>query len=137
MTRIARGDGALELGVLELGPATPFTCPDCAGVLMRMTEGGVPTFRCHTGHAFSLDSLLAATSDHTDEVLNNALRALEEMMLLLRHTERHARDRGDEATARAAAQQVARMQRRTDAQRAILQEHRALTQESLGGDPPA
>jgi two-component system chemotaxis response regulator CheB len=137
MTRIAKGDAALQLGVLELGPATPFTCPDCAGVLVRMSEGGVPTYRCHTGHAYSLDSLLAATGDRTDEVLNSALRSLEETVLLLRYTERHARERGDEAVATAAARRADEMQRRADIQRTLLQQHRSIAQEGLELDPPA
>ena len=43
VNHIAKGDSALEAGVMEIGPATPYTCPDCSGVLLRLSEGGVAT----------------------------------------------------------------------------------------------
>jgi two-component system chemotaxis response regulator CheB len=52
--KIAMEADALKQGVLTLGPPTPYTCPECHGVLVRVEQGGIPRFRCHTGHAFSL-----------------------------------------------------------------------------------
>lgn len=130
---ISKGEKALERGILEMGPTTPFTCPDCSGVLVRLKEGGVPAFRCHTGHAYSLDTLTAATTEHTEEMLWNALRAIEEVMLLMQHTARHARDRRDEATAAAATRHAHESERRADLLRLVLQQHRALAQAVLDG----
>jgi two-component system, chemotaxis family, protein-glutamate methylesterase/glutaminase len=130
---ISKGDKAIERGILEMGPTTPFTCPDCSGVLVRLKEGGVPTFRCHTGHAFSLDTLTAATTEHTEEMLWNALRAIEEVMLLMQHTAQHARERRDEPTAAAASRHAAESEQRADVLRTVLQQHRALAQAVLDG----
>ena len=82
--RIAMEDRALERGVMTLGPVSPYTCPECHGVLVRLDERGVPRFRCHTGHAFSLDSLLAAVTGTVEDTLWSALRAIEESVMLLR-----------------------------------------------------
>jgi two-component system chemotaxis response regulator CheB len=82
--RIAMEDHALQHGVMHLGPVSPYTCPECHGVLVRVTNGGVPRFRCHTGHAFSLDSLLASLTETVEQTLWNALRAVEESIILLR-----------------------------------------------------
>jgi two-component system, chemotaxis family, protein-glutamate methylesterase/glutaminase len=81
--KIAMEANALEEGVLTLGPPTPYTCPECHGVLARVEQGGIPRFRCHTGHAFSLDSLLASVTEKVEETLWSALRAVEETVILL------------------------------------------------------
>lgn len=91
-TRIATEDNALKAGVLDLGPFTPYTCPECHGVLVSLEEGGVPRFRCHTGHAYSLDSLLAAVTASMEDTLRGTVRAMEEGILLLEHVARHARE---------------------------------------------
>ncbi len=91
-TRIATEENALRAGVLDLGPFTPYTCPECHGVLVSLGEGGVPRFRCHTGHAYSLDSLLAAVTTSMEDTLWGAVRAMEEGILLLEHVARHARE---------------------------------------------
>src|SRR4029079_15243193 len=49
----------------------------------QLKEGSRIRFRCHTGHAYSIDSLVAAISDGVDESLWNAMRSLEEAGLLL------------------------------------------------------
>jgi two-component system chemotaxis response regulator CheB len=82
--RIAMEDRALQQGVMKLGPVSPYTCPECHGVLVRVGDGGIPRFRCHTGHAYALDSLLAAITETVEQTLWNALRAVEESVMLLR-----------------------------------------------------
>jgi two-component system chemotaxis response regulator CheB len=81
--RIAAADNALEAGVMQLGPPTPYTCPDCHGVLLAVNDGEALRFRCHTGHAFSPGSLLAAVSATTEDQLWSTLRTLDENILLL------------------------------------------------------
>lgn len=98
-TRIALEDNALEAGVLKLGPLSPYTCPECHGVLVQLQEGKYVRFRCHTGHAFSMESLLNAITESIDETLWGAVRVMEERMLLLRHMAEHIRQWPDEALA--------------------------------------
>ena len=98
-TRIAREDNPLEAGVMTLGPLSPYTCPECNGVLVQLQEGNLLRFRCHTGHAYSLESLLAGIHESIDKTLWNTVRTLEEHMLLLRHLREHARAQQDEALA--------------------------------------
>src|SRR5262249_27452786 len=43
----------------KLGKLSPFTCPSCRGSLWELQDGELTRYRCHTGHAFSADSLLA------------------------------------------------------------------------------
>jgi len=55
-----------------------FTCPDCGGVLATIEEGNSLQFRCHVGHAYSLDSFSEAHSDALERALWIALRRLNE-----------------------------------------------------------
>jgi len=55
--KIAMEEDPLKYDFLELGTLTPYTCPECHGVLTSIKEGSSIRFRCHTGHAFSASSL--------------------------------------------------------------------------------
>jgi len=97
---------ALQGGVMQLGPVSPNTCPECHGVLVRIQEGPIVRYRCHTGHAFSLQTLLAEVNEEIDATLWNAVRAIEERILLLRELEQLAQERQDRATAQQYAAQA-------------------------------
>lgn len=68
----------------QLGALSPFTCPTCRGALWELDEGGHLRYRCHTGHGFSLPSLLEDQSAAIEESLYAAMRALEEKSEALR-----------------------------------------------------
>lgn len=61
-----------------LGKPTPYACPDCGGNLWDIGKDGVERFRCHTGHAYTIQSLENAMSLEVSESLWSALRALRE-----------------------------------------------------------
>jgi two-component system, chemotaxis family, protein-glutamate methylesterase/glutaminase len=81
--RIAAGHYALEDNLMPFGELSPFTCPECNGVLTLIREGRLLRFRCHTGHALSSSTLLSAVSENAEERLYDAIRALDETVLLL------------------------------------------------------
>jgi two-component system, chemotaxis family, protein-glutamate methylesterase/glutaminase len=81
--RIAKEREALVEDVQRFGELSPFTCPECHGVLTLLHEGRIMRFRCHTGHAFSADTLLEAGSETIEARLWDAARALDEIVLLL------------------------------------------------------
>jgi two-component system, chemotaxis family, protein-glutamate methylesterase/glutaminase len=103
-TRIALADNALDAGVMKLGKLSPFTCPECHGMLLQIQEGGIRRFRCHTGHAYSLNSLLYDVTESVEESVWNALRAMDEVLLLLRHLGDQADEQGDTVAAARIAQ---------------------------------
>lgn len=80
---IATRDNAFEMGIIEMGELTAFTCPECNGALTRLKEGKIIRFRCHTGHAFTINSLLADVSVSVEDLLWQAMRGLEESNMLL------------------------------------------------------
>ena len=83
-THIALGGSGLKAGVMNLGKVSKYTCPDCHGVLVQIEEGSIVRFRCHTGHAYSLKSLIAEVNESIDKGLWSALRAGEERVMLIR-----------------------------------------------------
>ena len=120
-TRIALEDNALESGLMRVGQPSPWTCPECHGVLLQLKTGGILRFRCHTGHAFSAPSLLATLHESIDDALWNTLRALEESVMLRQHVAEHLRQEGhDLPTADRYTQQVAQTRQQSEAVRQLV-----------------
>lgn len=90
---IAKDRNAYDAGVEQFGNPSPFACPDCHGVLLKLDEAGWVRFRCHTGHAYSIESLVAAATEGIEHSLWTAIRSLEEAALLMEHTARHLEER--------------------------------------------
>jgi len=80
---IAVEDNAFEKGILEMGELTTFTCPECHGALIRLFEGNLIRFRCHTGHAYTASALLSGITESVEDALWQAMRGMEEATLLL------------------------------------------------------
>jgi len=73
----------------SLGKLSPFTCPGCGGALWELADGGLLRYRCHTGHAFTADSLLLEQGGAIERALYMGLRAIEEKSTALRRLRRH------------------------------------------------
>ncbi|OGX87083.1 hypothetical protein BEN48_11955 [Hymenobacter glacialis] len=69
--------------VARLGHLVPLTCPHCGGNLWELEHGAVLRYRCHTGHAFTGDTLLRNSQQNLEETLWVALRMMEERKNLL------------------------------------------------------
>lgn len=69
----------------KLGKRVPYTCPECGGTLWELTreKDNVQRFRCHTGHAYTDQSLLANMNTNLEETLYVAMRTLEERRSML------------------------------------------------------
>lgn len=84
-------ESPVAAGLEQIARPSRFTCPDCHGVLLQIVDGNRIRFRCHTGHGYSIDSLLASYSEQIEGSLWNAIRSLEETALFLDELTRHAR----------------------------------------------
>ena len=73
--RIAKEDNPLEAGIIDWGEPSVYACPECHGVLLQLKEGSNLRFRCHTGHAYSLEALPADFTERTEESLWSAIRS--------------------------------------------------------------
>ena len=107
----------------NLGPPSPFTCPECGGALWQSHEDELLQFQCHIGHRYSGESLVTAQSEALDHALWAGLRALEENAELRRRMARHARDRGMAAIAAGYDEHAAESeQRAADIRRVLMPE---------------
>lgn len=130
--RIAKEGRGLQVGVMDLGEITPYTCPECHGILVQLKEGGVPRFRCHTGHAYSINTLLAEVTEHVEESLWNSLRSIEESAMLLAHLARHVREvRSDESLAKLLDEKSRDTLRRADVVRSAVHDHQTLSEDNI------
>jgi two-component system chemotaxis response regulator CheB len=60
------------------GPTSPFICPACGGALWEVEEGNLVRYRCHVGHGFTGDTLMALQKDELEQALWTSVRLLEE-----------------------------------------------------------
>jgi two-component system chemotaxis response regulator CheB len=78
-----------QLDGAEPGRRAEVVCPICEGVLTEAQPGLFQHFRCHVGHAFTLESLVREQSEEMERVLWAAVRALEESAALARRVSHH------------------------------------------------
>lgn len=68
----------------ELGKQARFTCPECHGALWEITDGSILRYRCHVGHAYTGETMLAAQADHIEKMLWDLMRSHRERAELAR-----------------------------------------------------
>jgi two-component system chemotaxis response regulator CheB len=67
-----------------LGNLAPYSCPECHGTLWEISDGPMLRFRCHVGHAFTADAVLAGQGDEIERMLTTLQRAHQERAALAR-----------------------------------------------------
>ncbi len=82
--KIASLEGASMSNEERLGELSPYNCPHCNGVLWEIRDGPLTRFRCHTGHAYTIESLSAVQEEALDHGLFDTLRAHKGRAALLR-----------------------------------------------------
>lgn len=73
--------------VKKLGTLSIFACPDCGGGLWDMKGDIIKRYRCHIGHAYSVNDLMLKQSQSAGNTLWVALRMMEERKHLLQNME--------------------------------------------------
>ena len=116
---IAKGDHPLDAGLEDLGVPSPYACPECHGVLLQLEQESRIRFRCHTGHAYSVESLLAAIRSATDDSLWTAIRAIEEGSRFVQHMVGHLASDGDKDALSRLMAAAAEMRKQADALRRV------------------
>jgi len=126
---ISASDSAFEFGIMEYGEPTRYTCPSCHGVLFKIQEGPLYRFRCHTGHGFSLPSLLHEQRIHLEDILWQSVMTLQESIALFNDSAERLANAGDEVGATDLREKAAEAKRKADALRELaLSEPRARPQ---------
>jgi two-component system chemotaxis response regulator CheB len=81
------------------GQVSVFTCPECGGSLWQVDERKLLRFRCHVGHAYNGEALLAEQSEALEAALWTAVRTFKEKGVLARQLAARERGEGDAANA--------------------------------------
>lgn len=128
--KIAKLDPAIDEDIRELWERSSYTCPECHGVLLQLKEGNRARFRCHTGHAFSPDTLLADITEGVEESLWTAIRNIEESVLLMRHFAKHVYEH-DPAAANEFLRKAEEGRMRSELVRKAVMDHEELNMERI------
>jgi len=128
---IAKEDNAFNTGIFQSGKLTPFTCPECHGVLSEIKDGNRPRYRCHTGHAFSADSLLTSVTENIEATMWGSIRGIDESVMLLDHMGRHLSDTGQTELSKLYFQKAREAESRSDIIRRAVNQHEQLSIDRL------
>lgn len=128
---IAMQDEQNSRGLFELGELSPFTCPECHGVLAAIKDGSRVRYRCHTGHAFSADSLLTSITEKTEETLWSAVKDMQEAAMLLNHIGDHFAENNHPHEAALYFQKAKEALKRAQGVRTVLLEHEKTSIDSI------
>jgi two-component system chemotaxis response regulator CheB len=78
------------------GQPSPYSCPDCGGVLWQIEDGEYVRYRCRVGHAYAPETMLSAQEEMLEEALWSAAKTLEETARLSAKLALTERARGHE-----------------------------------------
>jgi two-component system chemotaxis response regulator CheB len=67
----------------KVGDLTPYTCPECGGVLWKTKNEPLTRYVCHTGHSFSPLSFLEGQAEVIENSLWAAIRYIQERIDIL------------------------------------------------------
>jgi two-component system chemotaxis response regulator CheB len=135
--QIAAGVNLPEKTVLNLGELSPFTCPECKGALVRITEGGLFRFRCHTGHGFTADALLKGVMETLSELIWQTTRGFQEASMLLEHIGQHMQESKQVAQADVFLSKARELNQQASRFQTIALGHEILSEANLGRGQPA
>lgn len=89
-----------------LGKPSRFTCPECHGALWEIEDGPILRYRCHVGHAYSSEAMLASQTEEIDRLLGTLLRSHQERAALVHRMSVQERTQGREGLANQLSQRA-------------------------------
>ena len=135
--QIAAGSNVSQKNILELGELTPFAYPECHGALVRIKEGKLSRYRCHTGHGFNEAALLEGIMQSTGEMIWQVARGLQEGQMRLEHMARHMQDAGEQERAEQVFAKARDLGRRATHFAEAAREHESLSSDNISEHQPA
>jgi two-component system, chemotaxis family, protein-glutamate methylesterase/glutaminase len=75
-----------------IGTHAGVSCPECHGPIWRIKDGNLQRYRCHVGHAYSADTMVAGQVEAQETHLWQALRLMKERMSLIWEVRARAQD---------------------------------------------
>ncbi len=84
----------------HVGMPSPFSCPECGGVLWEIQDRELLRFRCRVGHGFSIESMMDEQAEALESALWVAMKTLQESAELSQRLAQQAEQRGQNWIAR-------------------------------------
>jgi two-component system, chemotaxis family, protein-glutamate methylesterase/glutaminase len=128
---IAAEENALEKDFLSFGELSPYACPECHGVLAKLQNGNIERYRCHTGHAYTADTLMASITEKIEDSLYSAIRGMDESIMLLNHLGDHFAEDNQPKLAALYFKKAAEAKERSDLVRKAALTHEQFNKDSL------
>jgi two-component system chemotaxis response regulator CheB len=126
MVEVAAGDAASQINGERRGQVSVYTCPECGGSLWQVDDNELVRFRCHVGHVYNGEALLAEQADSLEAALWLSVRTFRDRAVLARQlaTDRRRRGQADAA-------------RRFEEQAEVADRYGSVIQEYLLNNEPA
>ncbi len=121
---VRRPRPTLRRPAAPLARASPFSCPDCSGVIWEIVDEDGLRYECRVGHSYSPEGLFAQQGVAVEEAIWAGLRALEERSELAHRMAHQAREAGRASSARRFLEQAAESEERARTLRGIVAAHR-------------
>jgi two-component system, chemotaxis family, protein-glutamate methylesterase/glutaminase len=132
-TEVAASANAFKKGLIDFGEFTPLTCPECHGALVKLCEGSIVRYRCHTGHGFTASALLAGITEMIEPALWDVTRALEESVMLLDQIAQQLAEAGRSEESRRFHAKARETEKRAHALQGLSISHEHLSHDVLRG----
>jgi two-component system, chemotaxis family, protein-glutamate methylesterase/glutaminase len=130
---VAASTNAFKRGIMNHGELTVLTCPECHGALVKLTEGSLVRYRCHTGHGYTASALLAGITEAVGSSLWEVTRALEECVMLLDEMAEQLVNTNQAADAERFRRKARDTEKRARALQELTIKHEHLSQDALRG----
>jgi two-component system, chemotaxis family, protein-glutamate methylesterase/glutaminase len=102
------------------GKHTVLICPECGGTLWEIRRDNLISFRCHVGHAFSVESFLEEQAEEIELNLWKTLRTLKDRAKIFRQLAAEHFQQDDAAVAQQLEMQAKDALQRAELLRQIL-----------------
>ena len=124
-------DEVFKKDFLRLGELTPFTCPQCHGALSMFQKGNIVRYKCHAGHVYSDDALMLTLTEKVEHGLYDALRGMDETIILLNHLGDHLAAANQPKSAAVYFKKAKELRERSQLVRKTAVEHEQLSRGTL------
>lgn len=94
-----------------IGVHAGVSCPECHGPIWKIRDGRLERYRCHVGHAYSAQTMVAGQIEAQETHLRQALRLMKERVSLIWELRSHAEDEARHTDVEACEAQVAQLQK--------------------------
>jgi two-component system chemotaxis response regulator CheB len=94
MSRAVSEDAVKQLQGDRRGSLSVYTCPECGGSMWQVDDAALVRFRCHVGHVYNGEHLLAEQSEALEAALWTAVRIFWDKTVLARQLAARERQHG-------------------------------------------